>query len=209
MTPGQRAVAARAAALLLRYPDAEVLAAVPAVQAALPELPGVAAGPLATVAAHLADQDPCELAAGYVTTFDFRRRCCLYLSYYTHGDTRARGQALVGFAAAYRSAGLAVGGGELPDFLPAVLELAAVAGEPGWRLLSDHRVGLDLLAVALDRDRSVYRHALAAVRGLLPPPGPGDQAAAGRLAATGPPAELVGLEPFPTGTVPTITGGRR
>lgn len=206
MTPEQRAVTARAASVLLRYPDADLLAAVPTVRAALAELPGAVARPLATVAAHLTGGDPRELAATYVETFDFRRRCCLYLSYYTHGDTRARGPALVAFAAAYRSAGLAIEDGELPDHLPAVLELAAAAGEPGWRLLRDHRVGIDLLAAALERDRSVYHHAVAAVGALLPPARPGDRAAAGRLAAAGPPAELVGLEPF-TGS--TTTGGRR
>lgn len=173
MNAGQQAVAARAASLLLRYPDADVLAALPTVQAAVAELPDAVAQPLATVAAHLAGGEPRALAATYVDTFDFRRRSCLYLSYYTHGDTRARGQALVTFASAYLSAGLAVDGGELPDYLPAVLDLAAAAGAPGWRLLHDHRVGLDLLAAALEREGSVYRHAIAAVRELLPPARPG------------------------------------
>jgi nitrate reductase delta subunit len=205
--PDQQAVAARAASVLLRYPDPEVLATVPVVRAALAELPGEVAQPLAIVADHLAGGQPRELAATYVETFDFRRRCCLYLSYYTHGDTRNRGRALVEFASAYRSAGLALEGGELPDYLPAVLELAAAAGPPGWRLLDAHRVGLDLLSAALERDRSIYRHLLVGLQGLLPPPRPGDRAAAARLAATGPPAETVGLEPFPTPT--TATGGRR
>jgi nitrate reductase molybdenum cofactor assembly chaperone NarJ/NarW len=203
---GQRAVAARAASLLLRYPDPVVLAALPTVRAALPGLPGSVARPLATVAEHLAGGDPRELAAAYVDTFDFRRRCCLYLTYYTHGDTRARGQALADVAAVYRIAGFTLDGGELPDHLPAVLELAATAGEPGWRLLHAHRVGLDLLDAALERDSSVYRHAVEAVRALLPPPRPGDDDAARRLAATGPPAEMVGLDPFPAHATP---GGRR
>ena len=206
MTPGQRAVAARAASVLLRYPDPDLLATVPAVRAALPELPDRLARPLATVAGYLAAGTPQDLAASYVETFDFRRRCCLYLTYYTHGDTRARGAALASFAAAYRTAGLRVDGGELPDFLPAVLELAAAAGEPGWRLLRTHRVGLHLLADALGRDDSVYRYAVEAVRALLPAARPADAVAARRLAATGPPAEQVGLDPFPTSRP---TGGRR
>jgi nitrate reductase delta subunit len=203
---GQRAVAARAASVLLRYPDGQVRATLPTVRAALAELPAGVAGPLATLAGHLAGGDPRTLAAAYVETFDFRRRCCLHLTYYTHGDTRTRGQALAEVAAVYRAAGYVLHGGELPDHLPAVLELAATAGDPGWTLLHTYRVGLDLLAAALERDRSVYRHAVAAVRGLLPPPGPGDDDAARRLAATGPPAELVGLDPFPAHTP---TGGRR
>jgi nitrate reductase molybdenum cofactor assembly chaperone NarJ/NarW len=195
-----RTVAAMAASLLLRYPDEEALAALPAIRSALLELPSTMAEPLALVVTHRSCGDPMALAAEYVELFDLRRRCCLYLSYYTAGDTRARGEALVAFAAAYREAGFAIAGGELPDHLPTVLELAAHAGEPGWALLRRHRVGLDLLAAALTG--SVYRHAVEAVRSMLPPPGPADLVAAATLARSGPPREEVGLQPF-------TLGGRR
>jgi nitrate reductase molybdenum cofactor assembly chaperone NarJ/NarW len=203
--PSWRAVAARAASLLLRYPDDETIAVLPTVTAALDELPATVARPLRLVAERRAATDPAVLAAEYVQLFDFRRRCCLHLTYYTCGDTRKRGEALVIFAAAYKAAGLEVVGGELPDYLPAVLDLAA-ADDDGWRLLRENRVGLDLLATALDTEKSVYRHAIEGVRAMLPPPQPGDIAAAIRLAQSGPPVEQVGLEPF--GHVDT-TGGRR
>jgi nitrate reductase molybdenum cofactor assembly chaperone NarJ/NarW len=202
-----RPVAARAASLLLRYPDAPVLDALPLVTAALAELPGEVAEPLGVVAAHHAGTDPTRLRTEYVELFDFRRRCCLHLTYYTCGDTRKRGEALVGFAAVYKAAGLEVVDGELPDYLPAVLDLAAeaTAGEGGWRLLRDNRVGLDLLTESLAKEKSVYRQAVEAVRRMLPPAGRAELAAAARLARTGPPAEQVGLEPY--GLVDT-TGGR-
>ncbi len=190
-----RAIAARAASLLLRYPDAEVLAALPTLTAALDELPARLAGPLRRVADHRAGAAPTALAAEYVQLFDFRRRCCLHLTYYTCGDTRNRGAALVAFSAAYREAGLHVADGELPDYLPAVLDLAAVH-DGGWALLGANRVGVDLLAEALAAETSVYRHAVEAVRALLPPPGPRDLAAALTLARGGPPREEVGLEPY-------------
>jgi nitrate reductase delta subunit len=186
------AVAARAASLLLRYPDEPALAVLPLVRAALTELPAALAEPLSIVAAHRTEQDPTSLAAEYVEQFDLRRRCCLYLTYYTDGDTRDRGRALVAFAAAYRAAGVTIDGGELPDFLPAVLELAAHCGEPGWALLRGHRIGLDLLSRALEADRSVYRHAVDAVRGMLPRPSVAELVAATELARTGPPREEVG-----------------
>ncbi|MBO4208248.1 nitrate reductase molybdenum cofactor assembly chaperone [Micromonospora echinofusca] len=200
-----RPVAARAASLLLRYPDNEVLAALPTVRAALDGLPATVAGPLGAVVDHRSGTDPTRLAAEYVQLFDFRRRCCLHLTYYTCGDTRRRGEALVGFAGAYRSAGLRVADGELPDYLPAVLDLAAVDAA-GWRLLRDHRVGLDLLVRALEAEKSAYRYAVEAVLAILPAPQPAELAAAARLARQGPPVEQVGLEPF--GLVDT-TGGRR
>lgn len=190
------AVAAKAASLLLRYPGEDTLACLPMLREALAGLPGNLAAPLGFVAQHRAQTDPVVLAAEYVELFDLRRRCCLYLSYYTAGDTRNRGQALLHFAAAYRGAGFEVEGGELPDYLPAVLDLAAQAGEPGWRLLREHRIGLDLLAQALGRHGSVYLHAVEAVRALLPAALPTDLAAAAALARSGPPSEQVGLEPF-------------
>jgi len=205
-TPNWRAVAARAASLLLRYPDDEVLAALPTIRAALPALPAPVAAPLAAVVTHREAGDPVDLRTEYVQLFDFRRRCCLHLTYYTCGDTRRRGEALVGFAAAYRAAGLEVVDGELPDFLPAVLDLAAV-DDGGWGLLREHRVGLDLLVEALSREGSGYRPAVTAVREMLPPAQPADLAAAARLARSGPPVEQVGLEPF--GLVDTTGGGRR
>jgi len=200
-----RAVAARAASLLLRYPDPAVCAALPAVLAALDELPEAVSRHLRPLAEHRRDSDPAGLAAEYVELFDFRRRCALHLTYYTCGDTRKRGEALVGFTAAYKAAGLEVVGGELPDYLPAVLDLAA-ADDGGWRLLRDNRVGLDLLTEALAREKPAYRHAVEAVRAMLPAAGPAELRAAAQLARTGPPVEQVGLEPF--GLVDT-TGGRR
>ncbi|GGK23516.1 hypothetical protein GCM10010124_14990 [Pilimelia terevasa] len=190
MSEDWRPVAARAASLLLRYPDPETLAAVPLVEAALPALPAAVADPLRELARYRAGGDPITLAGEYVEWFDFRRRSALHLTYYTCGDTRGRGAALVAFAAAYRAAGRAVADGELPDFLPAVLDLAAVDAR-GWRLLRAHRVGLDLLARALAD--VPYAHGVAAVRAMLPPAGAADVAAAVRLARTGPPAERVGL----------------
>jgi nitrate reductase molybdenum cofactor assembly chaperone NarJ/NarW len=193
-----RPVAARAASLLLRYPDETVLAALPLVAAALAGLPGAVAEPLAVLAGHRAAVDPTRLRTEYVDLFDFRRRCCLHLTYYTCGDTRKRGEALAGFAAVYKAAGLAVVDGELPDYLPAVLDLAA-AERCGWRLLRDNRIGLDLLTEALSKEDSVYRHAVEAVRRMLPPPSAADLAAAAGLARTGPPVERVGLAPFGLG----------
>lgn len=189
-------VAAKAASLLLRYPDEAMLANLTTLREAVGALPPELSTPLGLVAVHRAATNPTILATEYVELFDLRRRCCLYLSYYTAGDTRNRGQALLHFAAAYKEAGLEIEGGELPDFLPAVLELAAQAGEPGWRLLRAHRIGLDLLDQALTAQGSVYRHAVRAILSLLPAAGPAELAAAVALARGGPPRETVGLEPF-------------
>lgn len=192
--PHWRAVAARACSLLLRYPDAEILATLPTLASALDELPRRLARPLREVTNRRAAASPYELAGEYVDLFDLRKRCCLYLTYYTDGDTRKRGAALARFAAAYRSAGVTVAGGELPDYLPAVLDLAA-ADDAGWLLLTESRVALNLLLAALGREKSVYRQVVKAVLALLPPTTARELAVVARLASGGPPQEAVGVDP--------------
>lgn len=140
-----------------------------------------------------------ELAAQYVETFDLRRRCSLYLTYYAYGDTRRRGVALVEFKQAYRKAGLETASDELPDHLAVVLEFASVpdqaAREAGLRLLLAHRAGLELLRLALTDAGSPWAGAVTAVCATLPPLDGDERTAVARLAAEGPPGEEVGLDP--------------
>ncbi|MYR61566.1 nitrate reductase molybdenum cofactor assembly chaperone, partial [Streptomyces sp. SID625] len=104
---------------------------------------------LAAVAAHLRALAPTEAAARYVATFDHTRSRSLHLTYYRHGDTRARGMALLALKHAYRRAGQDPPEGELPDFLPLMLEFAALAPGPGHRVLLQCQAGLELLRGAL------------------------------------------------------------
>ncbi len=211
-----RRVAHRVAAMLLGYPDDELLAQLPLLRRAVAGLPGHVAAPLTRMLDHLAATPPGELAAHYVATFDLKRRCCLYLTYYTYGDTRKRGMALLRFRHAYRQGGMQPVDEELPDHLAVVLEFSALAEDPrqaraAGRLLAEHRAGIELLARALAEDGSPYADVLAAVRATLPEAGPRDLAAALRLAREGPPAEEVGLEPFDpvAATVRDGPGSRR
>ena len=161
-----------AASRLLCYPDAELYAAPP-------PLAGFPWMPLPDLARH------------YVETFDLRRRCCLYLTYYRDGDTRRRGASLAALKARYRQAGLELVGGELPDFLPVMLEHAAATSSGD--LLAEHRPGLELLRMALADRESPYTRVVEAVCATLPGPAPRDRAQALRLAQTGPPTETVGV----------------
>jgi nitrate reductase molybdenum cofactor assembly chaperone NarJ/NarW len=196
-TTVQRAVVHRIAALVLDYPDDDLHARLPALHTAAAGLDEPFRGLLDAVLGHL-DRTPLpELAADYVATFDLRRRCCPYLTYYAYGDTRKRGIALLVFKQAYRLAGLELTADELPDHLCVVLEFAATAdADAGTRLLVEHRAGLELLRLALADACSPYADALAAVSATLPPLAGPEREAVARLAAEGPPAEDVGLEPF-------------
>jgi nitrate reductase delta subunit len=136
-----------------------------------------------------------EVAQHYVRTFDLRRRCALYLTYYRYGDTRKRGMAMVVFKAAYRDAGFVVAEDELPDFLPIVLDFAALCPK-GERLLCSHRTDLELLRRALVKARSPYADVVSAVAAALPKLGKYELGQVRSAWQAGPPAEEVGLEPF-------------
>jgi nitrate reductase molybdenum cofactor assembly chaperone NarJ/NarW len=193
-----RALLLRLLSLLLQYPDGELATARPVLTAAVEALaPSAAAAHLADFTDWFTAREPEALERHYVEMFDLRRRSGLYLTYYLHGDTRRRGMALLTLAQRYRAAGWDTGGGELPDHLPFVLEFAALAGpKAGEAPLRQHRRGLELIHHALTDADSPYQHVLAALLTLLPPPTEADLRAVAELAAQGPPAEDVGLDPY-------------
>ncbi|MEO9137758.1 MAG: nitrate reductase molybdenum cofactor assembly chaperone [Jatrophihabitans sp.] len=201
-----RTRALQAAALCLNYPDEALLDQVTLLGETAAALPAAAGAPLARFVAHLQGTDPGVLTRDYVEIFDLRRRCCLYLTYYSHGDTRKRGMALLEFTHAYRGAGVTLVGGELPDHLGLVCEVAARAPETGLGLLRDNRAGVELLRTALAEAGSAYVDVLDTIRAVLPDAAPKDLQRALALARSGPPAEEVGLEPF---APPEYMGARR
>ena len=186
--------------LLLAYPDDEFdrnLAL--AERVAAQTLPRPVAEPLLRFTAYAARADrtaPAGLAAAYVTTFDHRKRCCPYLTYYAHGDTRKRGLGLLRLKQTYAAAGWRLADDELPDHLAVVLEFAAADPDTGSRLLTEHRAGLELLRLALTDDHAPWAHVLESVSATLPALAGDDRDAVARLAAEGPPEEQVGLDPY-------------
>jgi nitrate reductase delta subunit len=134
------------------------------------------------------------LAADYVATFDQRKKCCLYLTYYAHGDTRKRGMALLALKQRYAAAGLSLRDDELPDHLAVALEYAATVDPADGRdLLIAHRAGLELLRLALREAKSPWAGVLTSVCATLPPLRGDESTAVARLAAQGPPEEQVGV----------------
>jgi nitrate reductase delta subunit len=201
----------QAQSLLLAYPDETLTARLDLLRRITATLPTGIASPLVRFLDHVAATRPDDLAADYVATFDHRKRCCLFLTYYAHGDTRKRGMALLELKRAYAAAGLILTDDELPDHLCVVLEFAAT-GDPvaGRRLLLDHRAGIEVLRLALRDARSPWADVLESVSATLPPLVGDELDAIARLAAEGPPEEQVGLAPFaPPEYMPTPQGARR
>jgi nitrate reductase molybdenum cofactor assembly chaperone NarJ/NarW len=181
--------------VLLQYPTVALFDGLGQLESAVRQGPRGSREAFGRMLEWLGATAPDTVARHYVETFDLRRRCALYLTYYRYGDTRKRGMAMLAFTAAYRAAGLEPSAGELPDYLPMVLDFAA-AHPRGERLLRDHRASLELLLRGLRDAQSPYAHVAAAVCAQLPALRRPDQALVRRLWDGGPPGEEVGLEPF-------------
>jgi nitrate reductase molybdenum cofactor assembly chaperone NarJ/NarW len=189
----------RLCSLFLQYPDEELRAGHDELARAVRELPrSEAAGALEQFCEWWGNEDPLALEQHYVETFDMHKRCGLYVTFYGEGDKRDRGPALLRLKRMYRAAGLPLeGAGELPDYLPVMLEFAALApGGKGEIVLREHRAAIELLRQGLHDRGTPYARVLDAVSLAVGELSAADRARALKLAASGPPQELVGLEPF-------------
>ncbi len=207
LSPREVAVVRQVVGLVIQYPDDALRRDLPILRTAVGGLPAHVGGPLAGLLDHLARTPPEVLATDYVATFDHSRRHALHLTYFSHGDTRKRGLALLRIKQTYRRFGYVLDDSELPDHLAVVLEFAAtVDADAGTRLLLEHRAGLELLGLALAEAGSPYAAATSAVSATLPALQGSVREAVARLAAEGPPGEEVGLDPF---VPPEVSGARR
>lgn len=198
----ERAERLKLLSLLLQYPTDELLEA-------RAELAAAAGGSIARFAEWWAGEPAQDLRRTYVETFDFTRRNSLYLTYHVHGDRRQRGVALLRLKQSYAAAGLELLDGELPDYLPVMLEFAALApADIGLAALAGSRDAIELVRASLHEARSPYAVLLDEVATLLPGLTGAQAARVRRLAAEGPPSEQVGLEPFaPPEVMPMGTSG--
>ena len=179
--------------LLLQYPTDELLAA----RAEFAAAAAVQGGPVERFADWWSREPVGSLQRAYVETFDFTRRNSLYLTYHVHGDRRQRGVALLRLKQRYTAAGFELLDGELPDYLPVMLEFAALApSDVGVAALVEARDSLELVRTSLREAGSPYALLLDVVTDLLPGLTGAQAARVRRLAAEGPPSEQVGLEPF-------------
>lgn len=201
LTDDQVRAAWTAASWLIDYPGEDLLERLPILDRVIIGLPDRPRRGLEALISALRTDDIMELRSEYVDTFDTRRRGCLYLTYFSNGDTRRRGMALLEIKERYRAAGLEVSEDELPDHLTYVLEFGA--GHQlveAAKILRTNRAGLELLRLHLEEKGSVWHGAIDAVCATLPTLQGPDIEAVQRLAAEGPEDELVGLDGYGDGS---------
>jgi len=157
----------RVLAALLSYPDAGVRGYLPEMLEILRRenaLPASRRAELEALIAKLRGDDPLDVEAEYVQLFDRGRGTSLHLFEHVHGDSRDRGPAMIDLAQTYEAAGLLLAPGELPDYLPAVLEF--VSTQPpreAKAFLGETAHILNAIFGALGRRESAYAGVLGAL----------------------------------------------
>jgi nitrate reductase molybdenum cofactor assembly chaperone NarJ/NarW len=157
----------RVLARLLSYPDAELRNQLSEMRNALHNECAITAGRLAEVDVlmdTLAGGDPIDTEAAYVQLFDRGRGTSLHLFEHVHGDSRDRGPAMIDLAQTYDKAGLFLLPGELPDYLPAVLEFVSTQPSREARaFLGEMTHIFNVLFSALRERQSAYASVIGAL----------------------------------------------
>lgn len=194
MSRAERSRVHMLASLLLDYPDDAWFTRLDELESHLVRVPPQIAGLFAGFIDAARQAGAGRLQRDYVDTFDLKRKCSLYLSYFATGDTRKRGTALVTFIEAYRAAGWDFDAEELPDYLPAVLEFSARSeDEIAEVLLAAHVEGIEVLRAALEATDSLWAPLVRTITLSLPPVDAATRERVLALVSEGPPTETVGL----------------
>lgn len=160
----------KALAILLSYPSAEVQALASAAQEAIAAealVPAKIERALSSLAAELARGDLYDLQERYVWLFDRTRSLSLNLYEHVHGESRDRGEAMVGLLELYRSKGLELTANELPDHLPVFLEfLSSLPDDEAASLLGEAAHVLAAMGERLHKRQSPYRAVFGALAAL-------------------------------------------
>ncbi len=178
----------RALGALLTYPRPELRAGLPEIAAAVRASPLIAPPDrtaLQGLIELLAAADPLWTEEQYVEMFDRRRATSLHLFEHVHGDTRDRGEAMVELKALYERGGFRLATGELPDFLPVLLEYLSCRGLAEARaMLGDCAHILRTVGEALLQRGSSYSAVFQALLDVADEPGLDRDAAARRPSET-------------------------
>lgn len=157
----------KALSLLLSYPTPDLQQAIPAIREVLAEEGVIPPAPLDPLLNRMATGDLYDLQENYVLLFDRSRTLSLNLFEHLHGESRDRGSAMVDLLEMYRAGGLDLGGAELPDHLPVLLEyLSTRPLEEARGILADAGHIIAALHERLTRRGTDYAPVLGALTAL-------------------------------------------
>jgi len=131
---------------------------------------------------HLAHGDALQIESEFVELFDRGHATSLHLFEHVHGDSRDRGPAMIDLTKTYEKAGLFLAPGELPDFLPVVLEFVSTQPpKEAKAFLAEMAHIFNAIFSALQQRQTAYASVLGALLELS-----GEKAQAVKVAADEP-----------------------
>ena len=165
--PLKASVSLRVLARLLAYPDAALQQDLPDLDAALQSehcLTPTRQIELLALIMLLQNGTRLDNEAHYVEVFDRGRATSLHLFEHVHGDSRERGPAMIDLTQTYEKAGLFLAAGEMPDYLPVLLEFASTQPPQEARaLLAEMAHIFNAIFQALQQRQSAYASVLGAL----------------------------------------------
>ncbi|MEC1611926.1 nitrate reductase molybdenum cofactor assembly chaperone [Bacillus mojavensis] len=162
MNTTDRQIAFSALSCLLSYPDEEWRAELPEWKALIHDISNhQIREKLLRFLEALACFSSEALIEHYVYTFDFGKKTNMYVTYFHSGEQRERGVELLHLKNTYQQSGFLQTDKELPDYLPLMLEFAAVAEiEAARSVFEKYRSNVRELASRLGKNDSIYAELL-------------------------------------------------
>lgn len=157
-------------AVLLDYPDQELLDHLPEIGAEIGKSQAIDKAEkdaLLKLIGFLANTPLIDLQESYVKTFDLTPEHSLHLTHHLFGDDndRNRGPALIDLGELYKDYGIQTTTNELPDYLPLILEFAAMLEDnEATTFLADANKVLTVLTDNLIKAGSPYAPLLSIVK---------------------------------------------
>ena len=148
--------------VLLEYPTKDLVAHWEDINQIISELPSLASEDkkiLSGFTLWASNLSLTKFQADYVDNFDMTAENSLYLTYHLFDEQdRDRGPALIELTELYKSTGFEIGSGELPDYLPLILEYVSTMNDEASALafLQQTAQAADIIASNLEKNESPY-----------------------------------------------------
>ena len=160
-------ISLRVLARLLSYPDQSLRDDLDDMRAALRAERALTAArkdELLVLMQHLKAGNALENESAFVELFDRGHSTSLHLFEHVHGDSRERGPAMIDLVQTYEKAGLFLAPGELPDYLPVLLEFVSTQpSQEATSFLREMAHIFNAIFNALQQRKSPYASVLGAL----------------------------------------------
>ena len=153
---------------LLQYPDNRFLKQLPELEVALAHLPpSRLPSRLKNFLTQLQSMPLLDIQENYTAAFDLNPSTTLNMTYHPWGDSEKRAAALTRLQQLYMDAGYEIDTGELPDYLPLMLEFMAICPETRFQdTFRQCLAALPALAERLNATVPLYAELLQLIAGI-------------------------------------------